>query len=85
MWRQIPLKIVFIGLIAYPIVFSQDISQEKWPDFKTTWKVDPAKYGQNGYLPPNSYSLHEQPRTQTEAESKNWALISEGCIDTTTG
>ena len=83
MWSQMPLKIVFIGLIALPIVFSQ----EKWPDFKTTWKVDLAKkYGQNGYLPPNSLSLHEQPRTQSEAESKNWALIpSEGCIDTKTG
>ena len=82
-----PLKIVLIGLMALPIVFSQDISQEKWPDFKTTWKVDPAKkMPQNGYLPPNSYSLHEQPRTQGEAESKNWALIpSEGCIDTKTG
>ena len=82
MWSQMPLKIVFIGLIALPIVFSQ----EKWPDFKTTWKVDPAKKGQNGYLPPNSFSLHKQPRTQSEAESKNWALIpSEGCIDTKTG
>ena len=85
MWSQMPLKIVFIGLMALPIVFSQDISQEKWPDFKTTWKVDHQKKGQTGYLPPNSLSLHEQPRTQSEAESKNWALISEGCIDTKTG
>ena len=78
-----PLKIVIIGLMAFSIVFSQDISQEKWPDFKTTWKVDPCK---KVPLPPNSYSLHEQPRTQREAESKNWALIpSEGCIDTETG
>ena len=80
-----PLKIVFIGLMALPIVFSQDISQEKWPDFKTTWKVDPEKkFPLN--LPPNLYSLYEQPRTRREAESKNWALISsEGCIDTKTG
>ena len=76
-----PLKIVVIGLIALPIVFSQ----EKWPDFKTTWKIDPEKKGPFN-LPPNSYSLHEQPRTQKEAESKNWALIpNEGCSDTKTG
>ena len=86
MWSQMSLKIVLIGLMALPIVFSQDISQEKWPDFKTTWKVDLAKKRhQNGYLPPNLYSLHKQPRTQGEAESKNWTLIPSGCIDTKTG
>jgi len=80
-----PLKIVFIGLMALPIVFSQDISLEKWPDFKTTWKVDPAKKMPHN-LPPNSHSLHKQPKTQKEAESENWALIpNEGCIDTKTG
>ena len=78
------LKIVFIGLMALPIVFSHDISQEKWPDFKTTWKLD---YKKKNPFPPNSYSLQEQPRTQREAESNNWALIpaSEGCSDTKTG
>ena len=86
MWSQMPLKIVFIGLMALPIVFSQDISQEKWPDFKTTWKIDPKKFGGKGFLPPNSLSLHEQPRTQKEAESKNWTLIpSEECIDKRSG
>ena len=85
MWSQMPLKIVFIGLMALPIVFSQDISLEKWPDFKTTWKVDPAKKMPHN-LPPNSHSLHKQPKTQKEAESENWALIpNEGCIDTKTG
>ena len=85
MWSQMPLKIVFIGLMALPIVFSQDISQEKWPDFKTTWKLDPEKKVPFN-LPPNLYSLHEQPRTQTEAESENWVLIpNEGCSDTKTG
>ena len=89
MLSQMLLKLFCIGMMALTIVLgnsiSKDVSQEKWPDFKTTWKVDPEKKFPHN-LPPNLYSLHEQPRTQKEAESENWALIpSRECIDTETG
>ena len=61
------LKTIFgIFLLTFFVQGDEEVSQQKWEDFKIKWTMPGTKF-------------LDQPQTKDDAISKNWNRVSEGC------
>lgn len=61
------LKTIFgIFLLTFFVQGDEEVSQQKWGDFKIKWTMPGTKF-------------LDQPQTKDDAISKNWNRVSDGC------
>ena len=61
------LKTIFgIFLLTFFVQGDEEVSQQKWGDFKIKWTLPGTKF-------------LDQPQTKDDAISKNWNRVSDGC------
>ena len=61
------LKTIFgIFLLTFFVQGDEEVSQQKWGDFKIKWTRPGTKF-------------LDQPQTKDDAISKNWNRVSDGC------
>ena len=61
------LKTTFgIFLLTFYVQGDEEVSQQKWGDFKIKWTLPGTKF-------------LDQPQTKDDAISKNWNRVSDGC------
>ena len=63
------LKTIFgISLLTFFAQGDEEVSQQKWGDFKIKWTMPGTKF-------------LDQPQTKDDAISKNWIRVSDGCTE----